>query len=38
MTSDTRVICPDPLCGTVMRIDRTARRVVRHDDVSAVPL
>jgi uncharacterized repeat protein (TIGR04076 family) len=38
MTTDTRVICPDPLCGTVMRIDRTARRAVHHADVSAVPL
>jgi uncharacterized repeat protein (TIGR04076 family) len=38
MTTDTRVICPDPLCGVVMRIDRTQRREVRHDDVSAVPL
>jgi uncharacterized repeat protein (TIGR04076 family) len=38
MTSDTRVICPDPLCGTLMRIDRTTRRTVQHDDVSAVPL
>ena len=36
MTTDTRVICPDPLCGTVMRIDRTARRLVQHSDVSAV--
>jgi uncharacterized repeat protein (TIGR04076 family) len=38
METDTRVICPDPLCGVIMRIDRTERRVVRHDDVSAVPL
>jgi uncharacterized repeat protein (TIGR04076 family) len=38
MTTDTRVVCPDPLCGTVMRIDRAARRVVHHADVSAVDL
>ena len=38
MTTDTRVVCPDPLCGVVMRIDRTDRRTVRHADVSAVPL
>ena len=38
METDTQVICPDPLCGVVMRIDRVARREVRHSDVSAVPL
>jgi uncharacterized repeat protein (TIGR04076 family) len=38
MSSDSRVVCPDPLCGVVMRIDRTVRRTVEHDDVSAVPL
>ena len=38
MSSDNRVVCPDPLCGMVMRIDRTVRREVQHDDVSAVPL
>jgi uncharacterized repeat protein (TIGR04076 family) len=38
MSTDTRVVCPDPLCGTVMRIDRTERRLLHHDDVSAVPL
>jgi uncharacterized repeat protein (TIGR04076 family) len=38
MSTDTRVVCPDPLCGTLMRIDRTQRRELHHDDVSAVPL
>lgn len=38
MTTDTRVVCPDPLCGVIMRIERVARRTVRHADVSAVPL
>jgi uncharacterized repeat protein (TIGR04076 family) len=38
MSTDTRVICPDPLCGVVMLIERVGRRTVHHDDVSAVPL
>src|SRR6266446_254910 len=38
MSTDTHVVCPDPLCGTVMRIDRTVQRVVHHADVSVVPL
>src|SRR5579859_1701963 len=38
MQTDTQVICPDPLCGVVMRIDRVEKRVVNHSDVSAVPL
>ncbi len=38
MTTDTRVVCPDPLCGLVMRIDRIGRRTLRHSDVSAVSL
>lgn len=37
METDTRVVCPDPACRLVMRIDRVGRRVLRHDDVSAVP-
>src|SRR5207237_93466 len=36
MTTDTRVTCPDPECGTIMRIDRTARREVSHADTSAL--
>lgn len=35
MTTDTRVHCPDPACGTIMRIDRIAERTLRHGDVSA---
>jgi uncharacterized repeat protein (TIGR04076 family) len=31
------VVCPDPLCGVVMRIDRTAQRRLRHSDTSATP-
>jgi uncharacterized repeat protein (TIGR04076 family) len=38
METDTRVVCPDPLCGVVMRIDRVGRRTLNHDEVSAVPL
>jgi uncharacterized repeat protein (TIGR04076 family) len=38
METDTRVTCPDPACRLIMRIDRVARRTLRHDDVSATPL
>ncbi len=38
MRTDTRVVCPDPLCGVVLLIERTARRTLHHADVSAVPL
>jgi uncharacterized repeat protein (TIGR04076 family) len=38
MSTDARVICPDPLCGVVMVIERTGERTVHHGDVSAVPL
>ena len=36
MSTDARIICPDPLCGVVMLIERTARRRLRHSEVSAV--
>jgi uncharacterized repeat protein (TIGR04076 family) len=38
MRTDTRVACPDPLCGVIMRIDRTRPRRFHHADTSAVPL
>jgi uncharacterized repeat protein (TIGR04076 family) len=38
MTTDAHVVCPDPLCGVVMRIEPLRRRTVHHADVSAVPL
>src|SRR5262245_19867370 len=38
METDSHVVCPDPLCGVVMRIDRIGRRTLQHDDVSALPL
>lgn len=34
METDSRVICPDPACKLVMRIDRDELRVLNHDDVS----
>ena len=36
MESDARVVCPDPACRLIMRIDRGALRVLRHDDVSPI--
>ncbi len=36
METDSRVICPDPACQLVMRIDRTEHRVLNHDDVSPI--
>jgi hypothetical protein len=38
MQTDARAVCPDPLCGVVMVIERVGRRTLRHGDVSAVPL
>jgi uncharacterized repeat protein (TIGR04076 family) len=35
METDARVVCPDPACGLVMRIDRVGRRKFRHDETSA---
>ena len=35
METDAICTCPDPACGLMMRIDRTATRRLRHDDVSA---
>ena len=37
METDTHVVCPDPACRLVMRIDRIGRRRLRHDDVSPIP-
>jgi uncharacterized repeat protein (TIGR04076 family) len=36
--TDTHVVCPDPACRLTMRIERTGRRSLRHDEVSAIPL
>ena len=38
METDSRVTCPDPACGLIMRVVRTGIRVLNHDDVSAVPI
>jgi uncharacterized repeat protein (TIGR04076 family) len=37
LETDSRVVCPDPACRLIMRIDRTATRTLRHDDVSPIP-
>ncbi len=36
METDSRVVCPDPACQLVMRIDRDGLRVLDHDDVSPI--
>jgi uncharacterized repeat protein (TIGR04076 family) len=36
METDTRVVCPDPACRLIMRIDRVGRRSLHHDEVSAL--
>jgi uncharacterized repeat protein (TIGR04076 family) len=36
MQTDSRVVCPDPLCGVVMLIHRQQARTLKHSDVSAV--
>ncbi|MEZ4700775.1 MAG: TIGR04076 family protein [Rhodothermales bacterium] len=38
METDARVICPDPACKLIMRIERVASRVLDHDDVSPIPM
>lgn len=37
METDTRVVCPDPACRLIMRIDRSETRTLKHDDVSPIP-
>lgn len=36
METDARVMCPDPACGLIMRIDRGEIRILDHDDVSPI--
>ena len=38
MSTDAQVVCPDPACGVVMRIERLERRTFHHAEVSATPL
>jgi len=35
MSTDSRIHCPDPACGTIMRVERIGERLVHHSDVSA---
>jgi uncharacterized repeat protein (TIGR04076 family) len=37
LETDARVVCPDPACRLIMRIDRIGRRTLRHDEVSPIP-
>ena len=37
METDSRVVCPDPACRLIMRIDRDELRRLNHDDVSPIP-
>ena len=37
METDARVVCPDPACRLIMRIDRESKRLLKHDDVSPIP-
>jgi uncharacterized repeat protein (TIGR04076 family) len=37
METDSRVVCPDPACRLIMRIDRTKRQLFDHDEVSPIP-
>ena len=36
METDARVVCPDPACKLTMRIERTGRRALHHDEVSSI--
>ena len=36
METDARITCPDPACGLIMRIDRTGKQLIDHDDVSPI--
>ena len=36
METDSRIICPDPACQLIMRIDRKEIRILNHDDVSPI--
>ena len=38
MTSDAEIACPDPNCGSRLRISRTGRRRFSHAATTAVPL
>ncbi len=38
METDSRVVCPDPACRLIMRIDRLGKQSIPHDEASAIPL
>ena len=38
LETDSRVTCPDPNCGLIMRIERTHQNTFRRSEVSAEPL
>lgn len=38
MSTDAEVTCPDPLCGSRLRITRIAKREFSHSEVSGMPL
>jgi uncharacterized repeat protein (TIGR04076 family) len=38
MTTDAEIACPDPNCGTRLRIIRTGKRSFRHSETTATPL
>lgn len=38
MTTDCDIACPDPHCGALFRITRTAKRTWRHSETTVVPL
>ena len=38
MTTDSDIACPDPNCGALFRITRTATRTFRHSEATVVPL
>jgi len=36
METDSRVVCPDPGCRLIMKINRAGSRILDHDDVSPI--
>lgn len=38
MTTDAEIACPDPHCGTRLRITRLGKRRFSHAETTAVPL
>jgi uncharacterized repeat protein (TIGR04076 family) len=38
MSTDAEIACPDPNCGSRLRIVRTGLRKFRHGETTAVPL